>query len=252
MASGGVSPFPASRTATPSSLNADGSAKRTKICVYCGASPGNGSAHLEAARELARLMAANDIELVYGGGTVGLMGEVAKTLVALKGPDSVHGIIPEALVRYERNPTYTSTSTSTQAKPGGGGELAVPAESVFGRTTVVKDMHTRKQMMAQEVMAGGPGSGFIALSGGYGTIEELFETATWNQLGIHSKGICVLNINGFWDGILAWIRKSVDEGFIHGGNANILVEATTAQDAITALREYKVSDAVFKLSWGNE
>src|SRR5512140_293261 len=180
------------------------------------------------------------------------MGEIAKTLVSLAGPDAVHGIIPEALVRYERDPArYTSTSSSTSQETTGH-QLPIPEEKIWGRTTVVRDMHTRKQMMAQEVMAGGPGSGFIALSGGYGTVEELFETATWNQLGIHSKGVCILNINGFYDGILAWIRKSVDEGFIHGGNARILVEATTAEDAVRALAEYRVSESVMKLSWGNE
>jgi uncharacterized protein (TIGR00730 family) len=176
------------------------------------------------------------------------MGEVAKTLVSLSGPDSVHGIIPEALVRYERDPTYTSK----QVDNASGTNMAVPEEAVFGRTTIVKDMHTRKRLMAQEVIDGGPGSGFVALSGGYGTLEELFETATWNQLGIHNKGICVLNVNGFYDGILTWINKSVEEGFIHGENNRILVEAKTAEDAITALREYKVSKAVYKLSWGNQ
>ncbi|KAK3326260.1 hypothetical protein B0H66DRAFT_153104 [Apodospora peruviana] len=242
MASGGGSPFPSSgptsRTDTPSNAP-----KRTKICVYCGSSPGFAPEHMEAARSLARAMAAANIALVYGGGTVGLMGEVAKTLVSLSGPDSVHGIIPEALVRYERDRTYISTDD---------GNLAVPEEEVFGRTTIVKDMHTRKQMMAQEVLAGGPGSGFIALSGGYGTIEELFETATWNQLGIHTKGICVLNVNGFYDGILSWIKKSIAEGFIREGNGSILVEANTAEDAIKALKEYKVSESVLKLSWGNQ
>ncbi|KAK3308637.1 uncharacterized protein B0T15DRAFT_113405 [Chaetomium strumarium] len=245
MESGGASPFPAaSRTWTPASATP----KRTKICVYCGSSAGNKPEHVETARALARVMAANNIALVYGGGTVGLMGEIAKTLVALSGPDSVHGIIPEALVRYERDPTYTSK----QLDGATGEHLAVPEEAVFGRTTLVKDMHTRKRMMAQEVLEGGPGSGFIALSGGYGTLEELFETATWNQLGIHSKGICVLNINGFYDGILSWIRKSAEEGFIHGDNTRILVEAKTAEEAIEALRNYKVSEAVFKLSWGKE
>jgi uncharacterized protein (TIGR00730 family) len=200
---------------------------------------------------------------VYGGGTVGLMGEVAKTLVSISGPDSVHGIIPEALVKYERDPTYTSTQVvnggeddsangDSNGSDGNGQSLAVPEEKVYGRTTVVKDMHTRKQMMAQEVLAGGPGSGFIALSGGYGTVEELLETATWNQLGIHNKGICVLNVNGFYDGILDWIKKSADEGFIKGGNGSIVVEATTADDAIKALREYRVSPSVLKLAWGNQ
>lgn len=175
------------------------------------------------------------------------MGEVAKTLVSLLGPDAVHGIIPEALVRYERDPTYTSTQVDEK-----GADLHIPEERLFGRTTVVKDMHTRKQMMAQEVLAGGPGSGFIALSGGYGTIEELLETCTWNQLGIHNKGICVLNVNGFYDGILQWIDRSAKEGFMKTDNRNILVQATNAADAIKALAEYKVSAARLKLQWGNE
>ncbi|KAL1840722.1 hypothetical protein VTJ49DRAFT_162 [Mycothermus thermophilus] len=229
--------------------------KRTKICVYCGASMGNKPEYIEAARALARVMAANNIALVYGGGTVGLMGEVAKTLVSLSGPDSVHGIIPEALVRYERDPTYRSTAANANGNGNGTGQvehLPVPEEAVFGRTTIVKDMHTRKRLMAQEVIDGGPGSGFIALSGGYGTVEELFETATWNQLGIHNKGIVLLNINGFYDGLLQWIDKSVEEGFIHGKNKHILVEAKTPEEAIQALRDYKVSEAVFKLSWGSQ
>ncbi|KAK4105026.1 hypothetical protein N658DRAFT_504547 [Parathielavia hyrcaniae] len=246
MESGGASPFPESRVPTPS--DGANTNKRAKICVYCGSSAGNKPEYAEAARALARAMAAQNIALVYGGGTVGLMGEVAKTLVSLSGPDSVHGIIPEALVRYERDPTYTSK----QLNGATGSHLAVPEESVFGRTTIVKDMHTRKRMMAREVIEGGPGSGFIALSGGYGTLEELFETATWNQLGIHSKGICVLNVNGFYDGIFSWINKSVEDGFIHGENKRILVEAKSPDEAIAALRDYKLSDAVFKLSWNED
>jgi uncharacterized protein (TIGR00730 family) len=186
---------------------------------------------------------ANKLPPVYGGGTVGLMGEVAKTLCALSGPEAVHGIIPEALVKYERDKTYQTINTDN---------VPVPEEATYGRTTVVQDMHTRKQLMAQEVFAGGPGSGFIALSGGYGTIEEVLETATWNQLGIHNKGICLLNINGFYDGILSWIRKSAEEGFIRGTNSEIIVTAKDAEGAIQALRDYKVSQSTLKLEWGKQ
>jgi uncharacterized protein (TIGR00730 family) len=119
----------------------------------------------------------HNIHLVYGGGTVGLMGELARTLVSLSGPSAVHGIIPAALVSMER-----------QGK--------APDESLYGRTTVVPDMHTRKRMMAQEVVNGGPGGGFVALPGGYGTLEELMEAVTWNQLGIHSRGVCIFNVEG--------------------------------------------------------
>jgi len=180
------------------------------------------------------------------------MGELAKTLVSLAGPDSVHGIIPEPLVRYERDLAKTNMNGECSSSSKTEDKVVLPEESVFGRTTVVKDMHTRKRMMAQEVIEGGPGSGFIALSGGYGTVEELFETATWNQLGIHSKGIVLFNVDGFYDGILSWINKSVEEGFISQANKKILVEAKTAEEAIQALRDYKTSEGVLKLTWGKE
>lgn len=307
---------------------------QAKICVFCGASPGTKPEHMEMARSLARAMAANNIGLgmskkefspsrrpgsvpltkclnvVYGGGTVGLMGEIAKTLVSLSGPDSVRGVIPAALVKYERDATYASTGTVAQnplttdtsegkvngsaAATGNGNaihepsplrnaaaggteqqtngtatdsespgqaedkgsstesELPIPTESIYGRTTVVKDMHTRKALMAKLVMEGGPGSGFIAMSGGYGTMEELLETCTWNQLGIHDKPICVLNVGGFFDGLLGWIDKAVEEGFIRVANKGILAHAETAEEALRRLREYKVSDAVFKLQWGTQ
>ncbi|KAM5383547.1 hypothetical protein ACJZ2D_001996 [Fusarium nematophilum] len=259
---------------------------RTKICVYCGASAGASPAHLEAARALGRAMAANNIdlgeshqmepnageanrseptdltgipilpelpvldprktntlEIVYGGGTVGLMGEVAKTLCSINGPQSVHGIIPEALVKYERDGTYQTVNGNNQV---------VPDESVYGHTTVVKDMHTRKKLMAEEVFAGGPGSGFVGLSGGFGTVEEIFETTTWNQLGIHSCGIVLLNIEGYWDGIVQWMERAAGEGFVKPANKDILVTAETPEGAIKALREYKVSSAIYKLQWGSQ
>ncbi|KAI3323239.1 hypothetical protein HD806DRAFT_105512 [Xylariaceae sp. AK1471] len=248
MESDGASPlrssFATPRTSTPSMLNPNASPRQTKICVYCGSAAGKNPKHLEAARALGKAMAEKDIALVYGGGTVGLMGEVAKTMVSIKGPSAVHGIIPEALVKWERDDTYASKKDANG--------YHVPEERVYGRTTVVKDMHTRKRMMAQEVLEGGPGSGFIALSGGFGTMEELLETATWNQLGIHDKGVCVLNIEGFYDGLLEWIRKSVDEQFVKPSNADIMVTASDAEGAIEALRNYKISDARYGLDWSQE
>jgi len=232
---------PAGQQQAPLSQNGTSNGTpRVKICVYCGASGGKNPAHMEAARQLARVMAANDIDLVYGGGTVGLMGEVAKTLCALKGPDAVHGIIPEALVKYERDGTYQTVNDANQV---------VPDQYTYGRTTVVKDMHTRKKKMAEEVFAGGPGSGFIGLSGGYGTMEEIFETTTWNQLGIHSKGICLLNVDGYWDGILQWLDKAAEEGFVKAANKDILVTATTPEDAIKSLLNYQVAGAIYNLKW---
>ncbi|EFY89960.1 hypothetical protein J3458_001326 [Metarhizium acridum] len=233
----------AGRNGTATTNGISNSTPRARICVFCGSSGGTSPAHMKAARQLGRVMAENNIDLVYGGGTVGLMGEVAKTVCAINGPDSVHGIIPEALVRYERDGTYQTVNVNNQV---------VPTESVYGRTTVVKDMHTRKKLMAEEVFNGGPGSGFIGLSGGYGTMEEVFEVITWNQLGIHTKGICLLNIEGYWDGIVQWLGKASEQGFVKPGNENIVVAATDAESAVKALSDYKVSGATFKLQWGKQ
>lgn len=195
------------------------------------------------------------------------MGEIAKTVVSIKGPDAAHGIIPEALVKWERDDTYSAKKDANgyhvpeehgKSHPARMGwrerERALTnltPRKVYGKTTVVKDMHTRKQMMAQEVIEGGPGSGFIALSGGYGTMEELMETTTWNQLGIHDRGVCVLNIGGFYDGLLDWIRGAVSQGFVRGGNADILVTATDAKSAIQALADYRITGDRYPLTWEN-
>jgi len=196
---------------------------------------------MEAARALAREFHAHNISLVYGGGTVGLMGEVARSLVALSGPESVHGVIPAPLVKYERGP---DSEVSTDG--------ALPEYTVYGKTTVVKDMHTRKQMMAQEVLGGAEGSGFVALSGGYGTLEELMEVVTWNQLGIHNRGVVVFNVEGYWDGLLEWVRGSVKAGFVGVGTQGIIKEARTPEEVVRQLRDYRVAEGRFKLEWGNE
>jgi len=215
----------------------------TTICVFCGSSPGNSPSYLAAARRLAEIFHENNIKLVYGGGTVGLMGEVARTLVALSGPDSVHGIIPAPLVKYEQGPDSHGESHN-------GGKHGVPDPNMYGKTTVVEDMHTRKQMMAQAVMRGGPGSGFVALPGGFGTLEELMEVVTWNQLGIHGRGIVVLNIDGYWNGLLDWVNNSITSGFVRESNRAIFVAADTPADAVKALKEYKTPEGRFKLEWG--
>lgn len=241
----GLSPLnPASSTSASSSTTPSEDAP-VRICVFCGASPGKSPAHLEAARALAKAMHEHNISLVYGGGTVGIMGELARTLVSLSGPESVHGIIPTPLIKYERQGWDGS-------KDDGEKGLPVPDYEVYGRTTVVADMHTRKHKMAQEVLTGGKGSGFIALSGGYGTLEELMEVVTWNQLGIHTRGVAVLNIEGYWDGLLQWVRKAVEAGFVGEGAKGIIVEAKTAEEVIQALKDYKLSEGRFKLEWGKE
>ena len=165
------------------------------------------------------------------------MGEVARTLVSLSGPSSVHGIIPQPLVKYEQN-----------HDPNDPKQHRID-EKIYGRTTVVKDMHTRKQMMAQEVIDGGAGGGFVALSGGYGTLEELMEVTTWNQLGIHSMPVIVYNIDGYWNGLIDWVKSAVSAGFIGSSNAGILVEALDADEVVSSLKTYKTAEGRFKLSW---
>ena len=173
------------------------------------------------------------------------MGELARTLVSLAGPDSVHGVIPEALIKLEQQGGIGGDGSKNDAKN-------TINEKIFGRTTIVKDMHTRKTLMAKLVMEGGLGSGFVALSGGYGTMEELMEVTTWNQLGIHACGVVVYNVDGYFDGLIAWIRTAVSAGFISGGNAGILVEALTAEECVRSLREYKVSEERMKLDWSQK
>ncbi|KAF3483722.1 lysine decarboxylase-like protein [Arthroderma uncinatum] len=252
---------------------------RPVVCVFCGSAAGKSPAHTEAARALAHLFHKEGVKLVYGGGTSGLMGEIARTLVSLSGPDSVHGIIPSALVKIENGhrSTLTAASTNPLAQPLPGqpgvaadeevaGKLPERTETTeangvgpadkksfvnaeYGVTTIVPDMHTRKRMMAGEVISGGPGSGFLVLPGGFGTIEEAMEMVTWNQLGIHHRGIVLLNIEGYWDGVLSWVEKSVEQGFVSTMNKDILVECKDVEHALEALRSYKLSQGRFGLSW---
>lgn len=187
--------------------------------------------HMEAARELAKALHAHKLRLVYGGGTKGLMGEVARTLVSLSGPDSVHGIIPEPLLSYEQSEDE---------------EIDVNA---YGRTSVVKSMHERKQRMANEVIQGGPGGGFVVLSGGYGTFEELMEITTWNQLGIHSMPVVVYNVEGYWTKLMEWIDDAVQSGFVSSANSGIIRAATGADDVVRALKSYRPAPGRFHLTW---
>lgn len=195
------------------------------------------------------------------------MGEVAKTFVARNGPSSVDGIIPRALVRIEKDPSTRNdsptpapngdvkqaerTMTREQLMRANTDEGLIP-QSEYGKTIIVPDMHTRKRMMAERVTSGGPGSGFVALAGGYGTMEEVMEMVTWNQLGIHKMPIVVVNVDGLWDGLLTWVRRSVSEGFVGAANADILVEVKDPADVVDALKNYKVAEGRFKLDWTRE
>lgn len=196
------------------------------------------------------------------------MGALASELVKLSGPKSVHGVIPRALVKIENGyrDTYRPGDDVSASDVGGkapereivtsgkkGGDVSeLLLESEYGMTTIVPDMHTRKQIMATKVIEGGPGSGFVALAGGFGTIEEVMEMVTWNQLGIHHRGIVLLNINGYWDGLLSWVRNSVEEGFVSAVNGGILVERKEVGEVLETLRQYQLSPGRFSLDWGKK
>lgn len=223
---------------------------------------------MEAARQLAHALHSANITLVYGGGTKGLMGELARTLVSLSGPQTVHGIIPKALIQTEK--AYDGATKAVNGDAGKEAERGMSQaemeqlqkdqgknvdvgvmikESEYGQTTVVADMHTRKRLMAQEVKEGGPGSGFVAMAGGYGTFEEVMEMVTWNQLGIHHVGIVLLNVNGYWDGLMDWVRTSVENGFVGENNRGILQECKSVEGVLPALRNYRLTEGRYNLDW---
>lgn len=191
------------------------------------------------------------------------MGEIARTLVSLSGPKAVHGVIPRALVRVSTKSNGNGEATPNGESANGGGKDAervvsesldsegIP-ESEYGMTTIVPDMHTRKRLMATKVLEGGPGSGFVSLAGGFGTIEEVMEMTTWNQLGIHKVGVVLLNINGYWDGVLAWVKNAVEQGFISPENGRILAQTSDPKDVWDKLLEYQVSSERMQLNWGEE
>lgn len=167
------------------------------LAVYCGASHGVNPIYTDAARALAGALVEHNIGLVYGGGKVGLMGAIADEVLRLGGEAT--GVIPKALLERE------------------------VGHAGLTRLFVVKDMHERKAMMAEL------SEGFIAMPGGMGTLEELFEMLTWAQLGIHAKPVGLLNANGFWDGLLAFVRHQCEEGFVRPEHVGLMrVEADPA------------------------
>jgi uncharacterized protein (TIGR00730 family) len=155
------------------------------ICVYCGSGPGLNPAFAETARELGRILAASRIGLVYGGGSLGLMGETARAV--LKHGGHVTGIIPGFLSEREH--------------------MLIEAQELI----VVDDMHQRKQLMFAKSDA------FVALPGGLGTLEEFVEQLTWTQLGRHTKPIVLANVEGFWEPLLALFDRMSAETFIRQG-----------------------------------
>jgi uncharacterized protein (TIGR00730 family) len=173
------------------------------ICVFCGSASGKQPSYAEAARELGRSLAERGLGLVYGGGRVGLMGEVATAALAAKG--EVLGVIPHSLSRKEIALTECT-------------ELIV-----------VDTMHARKALMADRSDA------FVALPGGFGTCDELFEILTWGQLGIHRKPVGLLNVNGFFTPLLAWLDHIVAEGLLKAKHRELVLVADTVPELLAKL-----------------
>jgi len=182
------------------------------LAVYCGAAHGANPVYADAARALARAMVEHNIALVYGGGKVGLMGVIADEVLRLGGEAT--GVIPRALVERE------------------------VGHAGLTRLFVVKDMHERKAMMSDL------SEGFIAMPGGMGTLEELFEMVTWSQLGIHAKPIGLLNVNGFYDGLRAFVRHQVVEGFVRPEHEGLMLADSDPLELIRRLRAAAPAPAV--------
>ncbi len=190
--------------------------REMRICVFCGSSAGNNQVYTDAARETGTTLARRRITLVYGGGRVGLMGVLADA--ALSAGGKVIGVIPESLLRREIQHTGLS-------------ELQV-----------VSTMHERKTKMAELA------DGFIALPGGAGTLEEIFEQWTWAQLGIHRKPCGFLNTDGYFDPLCQMIDKMTAEGFLRPEHASMLVFHTELAVIVDAFRDYLPPAAKYQIS----
>ncbi|CAI9270476.1 unnamed protein product [Lactuca saligna] len=193
-----------------------------RICVFCGSSSGKNPIYRHAAVQLGNQLVERRIDLVYGGGSIGLMGLVSKAV--FDGGCHVIGVIPKVLM-----PKEIIGETIGEVKP-------------------VLNMHQRKAEMARQADA------FIALPGGYGTLEELLEVITWAQLGIHQKPVGLLNVDGYYNSLLSFIDKAVDEGFVSPAARGIIVSAQTAHELLSKLEEYDPEQNVseVKLSWEME
>jgi len=184
-----------------------------RVCVFTGSSPGRRDEYHAAASDLGRELVARGIELVYGGASVGLMGAVADAVLAAGG--RVTGVIPQALVAME------------------------VAHVGLSELRVVASMHERKALMATLA------DGFIALPGGFGTVDELAEALTWTQLGLQAKPVVLLDVDGFWEPLVRFFDAAVDHGFVRPAHRMLLPRTVTVDDAI-ALATSPVPDTPHK------
>lgn len=178
-----------------------------RICVFCGSNNGVEPIYLEAAEKVGKFLATENIELVYGGGRVGLMGKIADTVLAAGG--RVIGVIPEALAVKE------------------------VAHQGLTELHVVSSMHERKALMAELA------DGFIALPGGFGTFEELCEIITWAQLGIHRKPCALLNVGGFYDNLIALFDYSTAQGFIRDEHRRLVLVESEIEKLYALMKDFR-------------
>lgn len=171
-----------------------------RMCVFCGSNAGSSPAFAEAARTLGAALAQREITMVYGGGSVGLMGAVADAAIDAGG--TVLGVITEPLRRAE------------------------VAHLHLSELEVVSSMHERKARMAELA------DGFIALPGGFGTVDELFEIITWNQLGLIAKPVVLLDVDGFWSPLYDWLATTVESGFVRPSHRMLVQRAASVDEAI--------------------
>ena len=186
-----------------------------KLCVFCGSSSGRDSIYVEEAKALGKYLASEKIQLTYGGGSIGLMGAIANAACD-EGQNRVLGIIPVGLCARE-----------------------ISGETV-GEQIQTKDMHERKRLMAEN------SDGFVALPGGFGTMEELFEVITWQQLGYHKKPIGVLNVNGYFDSLLTFLDEARESGFVSEEARNIVLSDDDAERLIGKMRAYTAPRGVIE------
>ncbi|TLD71920.1 TIGR00730 family Rossman fold protein [Phragmitibacter flavus] len=176
-----------------------------RVCVYCGSNFGSKPVFREVAEEVGGLLAGRGLGLVYGGGSVGLMGTVADATLA--GNGEVIGVIPHKLVELEKE------------------------HRGLTKLIEVETMHERKRLMMDHA------DGFLVLPGGYGTLEELFEVVAWLQLGFHTKPVCLLNVEGYYDPMLVMLDRMVEGGLLLPEHRALMNVAATAVEAVDLLEE---------------
>lgn len=178
-----------------------------KVAIFCGSARGNDPIYEQSTKELGQYLANNGVSLVYGGGNVGLMGTIADAFLA-EGA-AVYGVMPEHLVNREL------------------------AHKNLTELTIVTDMRERKAAMMDMADA------FVALPGGAGTLEEIFEAWTWGQLGLHKKPSAFYNVNGYYDSLLSMIRTMAESGFVRPHYADLLINTDSPTQLLSELQNFK-------------